>query len=277
MIKIKKIFEKNKENIKRIISVFVTICSVVTAVASVIIAKQALDISEITLKSSSQNSEPILDMDIDWQTDTLHIKNLSSNIYKIYHVNFGLIKTIAIVDADLKINGVELEDMLTSMNLEHGHTTGTDCSDEDAERYNKEFVLRLSDTSESDFGVIVDNRSETDKIEKSVRNLCELSEEYNYWNVSPNFDYRFIEIYYEDLYGNREAQYYIYKYEYSSSWKKYKLNEEEYIDYVSGVMTKFTEESIVQVLSDKNRFYDMEDTKYNNFWFYNEQKYMKEE
>lgn len=273
MKKIIDFLKEEQKYIKPLFSALVTLCSVITAVASVIISKQALDISEISLKNSSKDAEPILDMDIDWSSDTIRVKNLSSDIYQINHVNFGLIRTIAIMDSSYQINSVELEDKLASMNLEHGHTEGTDCSDEDAEKYNKEFLLSLSDESKSNWGIIVNNQDEIDEIENVIRGLCDSSDEYEYWEVSYNFDYRFIEVYYTDVYGNRNSQYYIYKYEYGRSWEKYKLSEDEYINYVSDVETQFSADSIKELLTDKNRFCDLEDTKYNNFYYYNEPRY----
>ena len=266
--------KSNSCKIKNALSALATLCSVITAIVSVVMAKQALDVSVIALKSSSQDAEPILDINIDWWNDTIDVKNLSSDIYQIYHVNFGLIRTIAICDSDGGINSVELEDRLTSMNLEHGHTEGTDCSDEDAKKYNKEFLLSLSNDSKSNWGIIVNNQDTIDSIEQNVRNLCDSSEEYVYWGVSPHFDYRYIEIYYTDVYGNRNSQYYIYKYEYDSSWKIYKLSEEEYLEYISNVISGFSEESVMEILFDKNKFLDMEVTKYKNYCYYNEPRYM---
>ena len=145
---------------------------------------------------------------------------------------------------------------------------------EDAEKYNKEFLLSLSDESKSDWGIVVDNQNEINGIENSIRGLCDSSDEYEYWEVSPNFDYRFIEVYYTDVYGNRNSQYYIYKYEYGSSWEKYKLSEDEYINYIFDVKTRFSADTITEVLTDKNSFCDLKDTKYNNFYYYNGPRYM---
>ena len=97
----------------------VTLCTVITAIASVIIAKQALDVSEIALKSTSSVIEPILKIEVDWNNDKIKVKHETSDIFQIKYVTFGLVRTIAVMSSDMSmISSIEIQEENTSLNLE---------------------------------------------------------------------------------------------------------------------------------------------------------------
>lgn len=110
-----------------------------------------------------------------------------------------------------------------------------------------------------------------------VEKKCK-EENFELWGVSPNFNYRYIEIAYSDVYGNTGCQYYIYKNEYRASWSIYKLSKEEYDKYTKNIQYNYTydfreidvenEEILKKLFSHKN-FRSFEKTKYRNFdeWF----------
>lgn len=248
---------------------FFSVLSLIIVAISLIISIQSYGISEIAIKQSSSATEPLLTFDIDCRNDTVNVKNETSSIFQIYHVNFGRIQTIAILETDNydKFSIIALEDRVQSMNLEHGHTTGTDTSDEDAKKFNKSFDLSLADVNDSQWAMWTNNTEFIKRLEEKVIELCDRDNMYEYLDKSPSYDYRFIEIYYMDAYKNRSAQYYIYKYEYSSSWRLYKLSEQEYLKYVEDVMIINTnnedeEKKLIDVLFNPNNLINVDGTKY---------------
>jgi hypothetical protein len=227
--------------------------SLIISAVSLISAIQSYRISEIALKQSSSSTEPLLTFDIDYWNDTISVKNETAEIFQIYHVNFGKIQTIALYDAKDydKISVITLEDKVQSMNLEHGHTTGTDTSDKDAEKYNKSFELSLDADANTKWAMWTNNTEFIEDLENEVNMICERDNKYSLITSVPFYDLNFIEIYYMDAYKNRSTQYYVYYYEYSSSWKFYKLSETEYLEYIADVMTIDTNNaSEKQVLID---------------------------
>ena len=264
--------------LKMSFSAIIAICTLFTTMISLYIAKQSLDISEqalkvsqIALKSTSSKTEPIMDIDVDWDNDIISVTHETSDMYQIHDVSYGMVRTIAIVDDEVGISSVEVMEKSIGLNLEHGHTTGTDCSDEDAKKYNKEFELDLSDT-------VCNNTKGLDKLQRRVENRCNKSKQYNYWGVSPHFDYWYIEFVYSDIYGNIKSQHYIYKYEYSTSWRIYKLDQKQYNKYTKNIIYDYGKsygsinsqnDEIIELLFSKKNFKKMENTKYHNFdeWF----------
>lgn len=247
------------QKIKKICGLLVTICTLVTAVASVVIAQQALEVSKIALKTSSSATEPILDIDVDWYNDEIEVKNETYDIFQIKDVSFGLVRTIAVIQNDGdKISSVEVEENSTGFNLEHGHTTGTDCSDADAEKYNKKFKLSFDQDNSECLTSNLDLLEE--KIEKDSKSYsC------NYWGVSPNYNYRYIIVEYEDVYGNRRRQYYIYKCEYATTWRMYKLSEKQFDNYTQSIIYNYDENKILEKLFSASNFKQFEHTKYASF------------
>lgn len=257
--KIKRFWKNKKDVIQSTCRTIITICTIVTAILSVFIAKKALDVSEIALKASSTAIEPILDIDIDWYNDKIEVTNETDDIFQIKDVTFGSVRTIAVFPDNLdEISSVEIQENCTGFNLEHGHTLGTDCSDEDAKKYNKKFRLDF-DTEYADRST---NR--LDLLEKSVQEECD-SNSYIYWGVSPNYHYRYIIIEYEDVYGNRRCQYYIYKCEYTTTWRLYKLTEEQFERYTESIIYEYDEEEIIKKLFSSENLKDFDKTKYRSF------------
>jgi len=237
-------------------------------------ADDSLKLSDLGYKSNSAYVEPILNIDIDWNNDTLQVHHETSDVYQIRNVNFGLIRTVAVSSGN-KILSVELEEITTRMNLEDGHTTGTTCSKEDAARYNKDFTLSLKNQEVSNWGINFSNVDICNQIEDDVKKRCDNDLKYKYWGVSTNFNYRYIEIYYSDIYGNIKAQYYIYKYEYASSWRLYKLSEAEYLKYISNVIIPSKKQEIEDKLFSELYYNEFSDDKYENFYNWYEPQYWK--
>lgn len=265
---IKKFLKEKKSDIKNICRILVTMCTIVTAIASVILAKKALDVSGIALKTSSSATEPILNMDIEWDNDKITVVHETSDIFQIRYVTFGLVRTIAVMSDDAVISSIEVQEKSTGLNLEHGHTTGTDCSDEDAEKLNKKFKLQL------DTGYSNANAEKLDLLEEKVRERCDASP-YSYWEVSPYYNYRYIIVDYIDVYGNRRSQYYIYKYEYTTSWRIYKLSEEEFEKYTESIMYRYDETELLDKLFSNSNFKSLENTKYCSYAEWDNSKQFK--
>lgn len=262
--KIKEFWKREQLLIKKSYSILVTLCTVVTALASVIIAKQALEVSEIALKSTSSTTEPIINIDVDWHNDKITVAHETSSVFQLKYITFGSVRTIAIMKNDTSmISSIEIQEGCTGMNLESGHTVGTDCSEEDAQKYNKSFELQL------EYG---DVRKEIDALQDNVYKKCE-ELGCSYWGVSPHYDYRYIVIEYVDVYGNRRNQYYIYKDEYATSWRLYKLSEEEFERYTESIVRSIDEQELLGQIFTQSNFKNFEETKYRGFsdWYNSEQ------
>lgn len=253
-------FDMNRKQINAIPSFLLSVISFIIVVISLIISIQSYRISEIALKQSSSITEPLLSFDIDYWNDTVNVKNETADIFQIYHVNFGRVQAIAIkeINDQERYSILALEDRLQSMNLEHGHTTGTDTSDEDAVKYNKSFDLSLADNNSSIWAMRTNNTEFIENLENRVIQICDTDDKYEYLDISPYYDFRFIEVYYMDAYKNRSSQYYVYVYEYAQSWRLYKLTEEEYIEYVEDVMVirriEDEEQRLLDYIFNQNNF-----------------------
>ena len=173
------------------------------AVISLLISINALAVSKIALKISSKDTEPIIEMNIDYDNDTIELKNKSHEYYPITNVNYGKVRFIGILDNNDGISYVCLPENYTTMTLEHGHTVGTDMSDENIKKLNKKMKLSLD--KDDSLWCQTDN---INAIEETIINMCE-SKNCAYWDVSENYSYYYIEIKFKDSYGNRDSMYYI--------------------------------------------------------------------
>lgn len=270
--------EIKKRNKGEILSQFVAICTLAVTIISFCTATQSVETSKIALKSTSLNTEPILDIDIDWANDKISVKHETYDMFKIRRVLYGKVRTIAIMTDDCsQISSVELHEEDNAIYLERGNNVEMSCSEEEVEEYNKKFELSLGGNWSPE------STDRLNKLEEKVQKRCE-EENFIFWGVSPNFHYRYIEIVYSDVYGNTNSQYYIYKDEYRASWRKYKLSKEEYNKYTQNILYNYTytgdhgrpeveDKEIMNILfSDKN-FRVFEKTKYDNYaeWFANSQ------
>ena len=233
-----------------------------------------MEISRTALKGTSLNSEPILDIDIDWDNDKISVKHETYDMFKIRRVLYGKVRTIAIMTDDYsKISSVELQEDDNAIYLEQGYNVEMSCSEEEVEEYNKRFELSLGGHWSPE------STDRLNKLEEKVQKKCE-EEGFNFWLVSPHFHYRYIEIVYSDVYGNTNSQYYIYKDEYRASWRKYKLSKEEYNKYTQNILYNYTydgdhgkpeveDSKIIKRLFSNINFRMFEDTKYEDFadWF----------
>ena len=101
-----------------------------------------MEISGTALKGNSLNSEPILDIDIDWDNDKISVKHETYDMFKIRRVLYGKVRTIAIMTDDYsKISSVELQEEDNAIYLEQGYNVEMSCSEEEVEEYNKRFEL----------------------------------------------------------------------------------------------------------------------------------------
>ena len=255
---IKLFLKKISKNSNHIINVI----SVGVAVASLLISYNAINVSEIALEITSKGTEPIIEMDIDYGNEILKIRNRSHKYYQISSVNYGKIRFIGIMDSygdNSKINYAYIPEKYTGMKLEHGHTVGTDMSDNDIKTFNKKLNLSLSDT--------IQNESDrVNAIENTIKDLCE-SKGYLYWEVSPNYTYYYIEINFKDIYGHRDSLYYMYKYEYGSTWQLYKVGKDEYIKYMNDVYQNTNEDYIISNLFDEDSFEVFDNTIFKDFYY----------
>lgn len=257
--KIRAVVEKWYPNIKNVCNVLITVCTVVTAIASVVLAKQALDISEIALESTSSSIEPILDIEVDWESDRIKVFHETADIFQIKYVTFAKVRTVAVMKNDVsKISSLEILEDSIMLNLEQGHTVGTDCSKEEAERLNKSFELQLEDSSLGNIS------KDLDLLEKNIEDGCDKNK-CIYWGVSPHYNYRYIIVEYVDVYGNRRNQYYIYKNEYSSTWRFYKLSEEAFGRYTKDVIDFSNEQELYDKIFDETNYKIFDETKYSSF------------
>ena len=266
--------KERKGTKEKFLSQFIAICTLVVTIMSIYIATQSMEISRIALKSTSLNTEPILDIDIDWDNDKISVKHETYDMFKIRRVLYGKVRTIAIMTDDYsQISSVELQEEDNAIYLERGYNVEMSCSEEEVEEYNKKFELSLGGNWSPE------STDRLNKLEEKVQKKCE-EENFNFWGVSPHFHYRYIEIVYSDVYGNTNSQYYIYKDEYRASWRKYKLSKEEYDKYTQNILYNYTYDGdhgrievenkkiMKKLFSDKN-FEVFEETKYVNYaeWF----------
>lgn len=235
--------------------------SLALAVFSLFISWDALKVTEIALEIASKGTEPIVEMNIDYNEDRINIKNKSHKYYQITNVNYGKIKCIGVMSNDEKVNCVYLPENYTTITLDHGHTVGTDMSDEDIKKYNKELSLNLNE----DDGFF-SKTDEINLIENSVREMCE-SKNCTYWDVSSYYDYYYIEIKFKDAYGNRNSLYYIYKYEYGSTWQLYKVEAQEYQNYMTEVYSDINSEKIISDLFAEGNFKGFWGSIYENYYY----------
>lgn len=255
---IKSILKKCWNNSNNIIN----IASIIIAIISLLLSYNAINVSEIALEITSKGTEPIIEMDIDYWNENLNIRNRSHKYYQISSVNYGKIRFIGIMDSygdNSKINYVYIPEKYTGIKLEHGHTTGTDMSDKNIKKYNKSLKLSLNDA--------IQNESDSvNAIENTIKDLCE-EKGYFYWDVSPNYTYYYIEVNFKDIYGHRDALYYIYKYEYGSTWQLYKIDKEEYIKYMSEVYQNTDKDNIISNLFDKDSFEIFDNTIFKDYYY----------
>lgn len=265
--------EIKKRNKREILSQFIAICTLGVTIISIYIAIQSLNISKESLNISriALNS-PIIDINVDWENDRIFVKNETNELYKIKRVLYGKVRTIAIMTDDSnKISSVELHEEDNAIYLERGNNVEMSCSEEELEEYNKKFELSLGEKWSPE------STDRLNKLEEKLEKKCE-EENFQYWVVSPNFHYCYIEIVYSDVFGNTDCQYYIYKKEYSASWRIYKLSKEEYKKYTKNILYNYTYDfgeinvennKIMKKLFSNENFRLFDKTKYRNFaeWF----------
>ena len=61
------------------------------------------------------------------------------------------------------------------------------------------------------------------------------------------------------------TSYYIYKYEYSTSWRLYKLNEEQFERYTESIIYEYDEEEIIKKIFSQENLKEFKKTKYCSF------------
>lgn len=231
------------------------------------ISKQATDISDIALKTSSLNTEPIFDISIDRNKDKLLISHETYEMYKIKYVTFAKVRTMAVMNRESEdISNLEIGEKYGEMPLTKGRSTNVGgCSEEEAEKYNKSLEVSL------DIDWMNEEIPKIDKLEKKVKKECKNRKDIHYWGVSPDFNYYYFEIVYSDVHGNLNSAYYVYKKEYMTDWKTYKITREEYQRYTENILyeyngTKREDKRIIKELfSDKN-FKKFENSKYDQYW-----------
>lgn len=208
--------EIKKRNKGEILSQFIAICTLAVTIISILIAmqsfdvsKQSLDIAKESLKISRISiNNPVFDIDVDWENDKLSVENKTYDLFKIRRVLYGKVRTMAIMTNDSsQISSVELHEEDNAIYLERGNNVEMSCSEEEIDEYNKKFELSLGENWSHE------STDRLNKLEKMVEKKCK-EENFELWGVSPNFNYRYIEIAYSDVYGNTGCQYYIYKNEY---------------------------------------------------------------
>lgn len=265
--KIKEDNEHKKSCLFTIFTIVTTILSVWIAARSFVIseqsfnvAEQALKVSQIALKSTSSTSEPILNIDVDYDNDIITIKHETHDIYKIRYVYFGKIETYAIMTNDeTKISSVEVSGEYTGQGLESANPESVNCTEEEAKKLNKEMRLDLYEGQKPENTTQVDELKE--KIDKKID-----KKKFHYWEVSNCFNYRYIKIYYYDVYGNTRCMYYIYKFEYGfKEWRIEKLSKKQFTKYTKNIIDNLDDKEIIKKLFSESNFEKFEKTKYYNF------------
>lgn len=245
-----------------------SVCTILTSILSIYIAlqsfnvsKQALKVSETALKSTTSDVEPILNINFDWENDIITIKHETHDIYKLRYVYFGRIKThVVMTDDQTKISAVELHDGRTGQSLEAVNPESFSCTEEEAKILNKEMQLNLNEDQPPE------NSKHIDELKKQIDYKIKKSKNIFYWGVSDCFDYRYIEIYYYDIYGNTRGMYYIYKFEYGfKTWQIHKLSEKQYKEYTNNIKYGWSDKKVLDRLFSEDNFQEFEKTKYYNF------------
>ena len=244
-----------------VIDKIIIVVSLLVAVISLLISKNAFTVSEIALEITSKDTEPIIEMNIDYDNDTIELKNISHEYYAITNVNYGKVRFIGVIDDNDGISYVCLPENYTTMTLEHGHTVGTDMSDEDIKKFNKKMKLSLDKDD-----ALCCQTYNINAIEETIIDMCE-SKNCAYWDVSENYSYYYVEIKFKDSYGNRGSMYYIYKYEYGSTWQTYKVDEEEYINKISEIYKEINVDNVISTIFSKENFKNIEETEYINYYY----------
>lgn len=225
-------------------------------------SKRALEISELALKTSSLNTEPIFEVKVDYKTDKLSIKHETYEIFKMKYVRFGKVRTIAVMNHDSDISGIELQEKYGEKPLTEGRSKNVGgCTEEEAREYNKELEISLDLDHMNEETLLID------KLEEKIKKECEKNENIRYWEVSPDFNYYYVEIVYTDAQGNLGSVYYVYKKEYMTDWGTYKITREEYKRYIKDV-SEYNEEDgdIINKIFNYRNFKRFEDSKYDEFW-----------
>lgn len=248
------------------ISIYFAIKSFYISEKSLKISKQASEISDIALKTSSLNTEPIFDISIDRKKDKLLIKHETHKMYKMKYVTFAKVRTIAIMkNGSEDISSIEIQEKYGEMPLTKGRSKNVGgCSEEEAKKYNKKLEVSL------DIDWMNEQKSQIDKLEKQAKLESKNRKGIHYWGVSPYFNYYYFQIVYSDMHGNLNSVYYVYKKEYMTDWKFYKITREQYQRYIEKIVyysdTNIKTKKIIKKLFSDSNFEMFVVSKYNYFW-----------
>lgn len=217
---------KNYYNYKIVFVVLILVLTIATVVMALYIENKEYVRLENDKESESYYNfivtEPILNLEIDEYKDKITIENKTYDYFEIDHLSFGKIRPIVYLEkgegGKSNYRALDLVYMQTERNFEKGHTDGTHTTDEEKKEFNSFTQIKLL---EEDYKI---NKAELDNIKDVIKDF-----EY----VEKFYDYYYLIVYYTDIYGNRDCQYYIFNNEYAKSIKKYKLSEEEFLKYIS--------------------------------------------
>ena len=259
----------SNDNHKSVFSQFISILykfiiPILFSSAALVISYQALQLSQLTVKTSSKMTEPIISIEIDDSDDSIIIRNETNEIYQILHVNFGHIYPICVTNSEYTIiYAIEIPRFMAERSLERGETTGTDTSPEEAK---KENISMEINREKWDYGTDSHSLIENVRLEiaKQIKSDTDLYLHENY------YPYYYVQIFYKDTYGNRNVQYYIYQPEYGSVYQLYKMSKDDFYEYTKYVVNENNKPSSYysELLFSDVRTYTYNETKYARFYYY---------
>lgn len=221
--------DKKNKNYYNYKIVFVVLILVLT-IATVVMALYIENKEYVRLENDKENeseynfiiTEPILNLEIDEYKDKITIENKTYDYFEIDHLSFGKVRPIVYLEnqENFKINyrALDLVYMQTERNFEKASNDGTHTTEEEKKELNSFTQIKLL---EEDHKI---NKAELDNIKDVIKDF-----EY----VEKYYDYYYLIVYYTDVYGNSNKQYYIFSNEYGKSMKKYKFQEEEFSKYIN--------------------------------------------
>ena len=233
-----------------ILTLFVTYKSLKLTDKALQVSSAAYKATDLSVKISALTSVPLFKIDFCGYEPNVIITHLTNELFQINQMNFGMVGYIHCsknVGNNELLHYIAIPIYYNSINLERGHTEGTDVPPEDAKKYNQYLNLKECDYN----GGVVDNSSYFEEISKKFD--AALSNNLNYDRGSYILHpFKFLAIYYNDIFGKRDSIYYLYQYQYGASFEMFKLTKEEFYKYFRHVEDDYFGRNVLDFDYDKD-------------------------
>ena len=233
-----------------ILTLFATYKSLKTTDKALQISEAAYKATDLSVKISALTSEPLFQIDFCGYELNVIITHLTHELFQINQINFGEVCYFHCsenINKDELLHYIAIPLYYNSVNLEHGHTEGTDVPLEDSKKYNQYLNLEECDYN----GGAVDNSSYFEEISNKFDEVIENTPNYDRGSYFL-YPFKFLEIYYSDIFGKRNSIYYIYQYQYGASFEMFKLTKEEFYIFFNHVEDDYFGRNVLEFDYDKN-------------------------